>query len=383
MSDANITATPKKVAIVNDWLYGGGGERVVQEVHNLFPEAPIYASYCTDEWRQRLDNKVVTGYLQHWPFAKLRKFLPVLRIKWFESLDLSAYDLVISISGNGEAKGVKAGTKFQPGQTHVCYCHTPTHFYWRHYNQYLERPGFGGLDPLVRLALSLLVKPLRKWDLKASKRPDHYIANSQHIRGDIKRYYDRDSIVIHPPIDVRRFQLANEAAVKNHRTPRKGFVTIGRQQPYKRTDIIVEACSRLNLPLTVVGSGPDHERLKTLAGPSVTFVTKDQADDAAVARYMQSAEAFIFAGFEDFGITPVEAMAAGTPVIAYQAGGALDYVRPGITGEFFAEQTVDSLADSLKTFRPHDYDHTAISQAANEFSADEFSRKMRQLLQTL
>ncbi len=304
----------------------------------------------------------------------------MLRIKWFESLDLSEYDLVISSSGNGEAKGVKAGSQYKAGTTHVCYCHSPTHFYWRHYNQYLAQPGLGAFNPLVRIALKLLVGPLRTWDLKASKRPDHYIANSNHIRDDIKHYYGRDSTVIHPPIDVGRFQAANQSAIDSHRTSRKGFVTIGRQQPYKRTDIIVEACTRLNLQLTVVGSGPDHEHLKSLAGPSVTFVTKSQANDAAVARYMQSAEAFVFAGFEDFGIAPVEAMAAGTPVIAYQAGGALDYVRPGITGEFFAEQTVDSLVETLQNFKPHDYDHAAISRAANEFSAEEFTKKMNDFL---
>lgn len=151
-----------KVAIVHDWLVGGGAELVVQEMHRMFPEAPIYTSYCSDEWRQKLDGKVVTGWLQRWPFSKLRKYLPLLRIWWFTHLDLSEYDLVISSSGNGEAKGVRVPST----TTHICYCHTPTHFYWRHYDQYLRHPGFGICNPLARLGLRLLVGPLRRWDRK-------------------------------------------------------------------------------------------------------------------------------------------------------------------------------------------------------------------------
>jgi glycosyltransferase involved in cell wall biosynthesis len=365
-----MDAQPKKVVIVHDWLVGGGAERVVLELHRMYPDAPVYTSYCTDEWRAKFDGKVITGYLQHWPFSKLRKFLPVLRIRWFEHLDLSEYDLVISSSGNGEAKGVKAGSQFKPGTTHVCYCHSPTHFYWRHYDQYLARPGFGAFDPLARFGLKLLIGPLRKWDLKASKRPDHYIANSEHIKADIKRYYDRDATVIHPPIDVERFETSGNAPTDK----RHGFITVGRQTSYKKTDIIVEACTRLNLPLTVIGRGPENQRLRKLAGPSVTFVTT--ADDQQVVEAMQSAEAFIFAGFEDFGITPVEAMAAGTPVIAYKAGGALDYVEPGETGEFFEEQTIESLVEALEVFKPHDYDHAAVSRAAEQFSAEQFKVKL-------
>ena len=145
-----------KVAIVHDWLVGGGAEKVVEQLHVMFPDAPIYTSYCTDEWRDRLDNKVVTGWLQH--FGKLRKFMALGRIWWFEHLDLSEYDLVISSSGNGEAFAVKT----RPDTLHVNYCHSPTHYYWRHYDTYIARPGFGVFDPLARLELRLIVGPLRK-----------------------------------------------------------------------------------------------------------------------------------------------------------------------------------------------------------------------------
>ncbi len=361
-----------RVAIVHDWLVGGGAERVVMELHRMYPEAPIYTSYCTDEWRAKLDGRVVTGWLQYWPFSRLRKFLPVLRIWWFEHLDLSDYDLVISSSGNGEAKGIRVPRSAK----HICYCHSPTHFYWRHYDQYLSQPGFGLFDPLARLGLRLLVDPLRKWDLKASKRPDHLIANSTHIQADIKKYYGRASTVIFPPVDTARFQMASLKI-----TERSGFVTVGRLTPAKHTDVIVAACTQLNLSLKVIGRGPDLARLQKIAGPTVSFLT-DETDDA-VAVHMASAEAFLFASYDDFGITPIEAMAAGTPVIAYRAGGALDYVRPGENGEFFAEQTAASLVESLRTFNPATYDHAKIQTTASQFSTEQFSAKMKAFISKL
>jgi glycosyltransferase involved in cell wall biosynthesis len=356
-----------KVAIVHDWLYGGGAERVVQSLHELFPDAPIYTSYCSDEWRKRLDDKVVTGYLQRPPFASLRKFLPVLRMQWFGSLDFSGYDLVISSSGNGEAMGIKV----PKGTLHVSYCHTPTHYYWRHYDRYLRRPGFGVFDPLARLGLRLLVGPLRKWDYKAAQGPDVLIANSTHIQSDIAQYYGRESVVIYPPIDTKRFAAAQPGT-------RHGFVTAGRQVPMKHTDIIVEACTRLNLPLTVIGRGPDHERLKRLAGPTVTLL--DSVDDQAIVGHIANAEAFLFASYEDFGITPIEAMAAGTPVVAYKAGGALDYIEEGITGSFFAEQTVDSLVEALSSFDASNYNAATIRARAEAFSEANFKQRIQQLL---
>ena len=364
-----------KVAIVHDWLYGGGAERVVYELHQMFPDAPIYTSYCSNEWRARLDNKVVTGYLQHWPFNKLRKILQIPRIMWFESLDFSGYDLVISSSGNGEAKGVKAGSKFYPGQTHICYCHTPSHFLWRHYDLYMQNFGLGIFNPVARLGLKLLVKPLRKWDLKAAQRPDYFIANSTHIQADIKRYYHRDSTVIFPPVDTSRFELAEHQSATQKR---QGFVTVGRLVPQKRTEIIVQACTQLDLPLTVVGNGPELNNLIKLAGPTITFATA--TSDEQVVRHMQTAQAFLFASEDDFGITPIEAMAAGTPVIAYRAGGALDYVKPGVTGDFFDKQTAESLSKTLKNFKPSKYDSRAIQKAANRFSADNFIAAINKVL---
>lgn len=333
----------------------------------MFPDAPIYTSYCSDEWRDKLDGKVVTGFLQHWPFSRLRKFLPVLRIWWFTHLDFTGYNLVISSTGNGEAKGIK----MPAGAKHICYCNTPVHFYWRHYEKYLAKPGFGFFDPVARLGLRLLVKPLQAWDLRASKRPNAYIVNSSHIQKEVKKYYGRDSVIIYPPVDVERFSVKQPAE-------RHGFVTMSRLVPQKHIDIIIKACNELSLPLKVIGRGSELSKLKKMAGSTIEILP-DVSDDEMPAQ-LASAEAFLFASYEDFGIAPVEAMAAGTPVIAYKAGGALDYVLPGQTGEFFDEQNVESLVSVLKKFNPKSYDSVVISKSVKNYSGDNFRTRMQDFL---
>jgi glycosyltransferase involved in cell wall biosynthesis len=314
---------------------------------------------------------VVTGWLQWWPMRKLRKFIPFLRIWWFGNLDLDEFDVIISSSG-AEAKGIRAPRS----AVHINYCHAPTHYYWSRYDEYMQRPGFGPLDPLARLGLKLLVRPMRKWDYRAAQRPDYIIANSSHIKTEIQRYYDRDSIIVHPPVYFDRFQKAGHAL-----KPRKGFVISGRQTPYKRFDLAIEACNRLMLPLTVIGDGPDHRRLKALAGPTVTLLGR--VEDPIVEEEFVHAEALIFPGLDDFGITPVEAMAAGTPVIAYQGGGALDYVKPNVSGKFFDEPTVESLVAALESFDPTVFSHNRIRNHAQQFSAEYFRQHMSVVLRKI
>ncbi len=361
-----------KVAIVHDWLIGGGAEKVVLELHRMFPDAPIYTSYATQEWRDKLDGKVITGYLQKWPFSKLRKYVPFLRAWWFSHLNLSGYDLVISSSG-AEAKGIKV-----PKDTiHINYCHAPTHYYWSRYDEYMKHPGFGVFNGLARAGLKLLAGPMRHWDYKAAQRPHHIIANSTYTQSLIKKYYGRDSVVIHPPVDVESF---SQLPPSNSHLPqnRSGFVITGRQTPYKRFDLAVQACSQLTLHLTVIGNGPEHEKLKRLAGPSITF--KGWIPNEEVVTSLQSAEAFIFPGTDDFGISAVEALAAGTPVIAYKDGGALDYVIEGKTGLFFEIQTAESLAEVLGKFSQLNFDSELAKAQATKFSTSNFSQKLKRFI---
>lgn len=367
-----MTTTPSKlrVAIVHDWLVGGGAELVVEQLHNMFPDAPIYTSYATHEWRKRLDGKVRTGWLQ-W-LGPLRKFIPMLRIFWFTHLKFDKYDLVISSSG-AEAKGIKV----PKGTVHVNYCHAPTHYYWSRYDQYMKQPGFGpAFDWLARIGLRVLVAPLRKWDYKAAQRPDYIIANSTYIQSEIKTYYGRESTVIFPPVYMERFQKQH-----NLKRTRKGFLISGRQTPYKRFDLAIAACTKLDIPLTVIGDGPDHRRLRKLAGPSVTFLGR--VSDEVLEEELASSIAYIFPGVDDFGISPVEAMASGTPVIAYKAGGALDYVLPKKSGEFFEKPTATSLANVLLAFNPERYSSPSIAVFAERFSRAHFQQKMSRYLQSV
>lgn len=355
-----------KVAIVCDWLTGiGGAERVVLELHKLYPEAPIYTSqYDPGNIPWFDDAEVRTTWLQTLP-KSLKKFLPLLRAWTFSRLDLSEYDLVLSSSG-AEAKGIKTG----PATTHICYCHSPTQYYWIRHDEYLENPGFPfGFNWLARWGLKLLIDPLKRWDKHAAQQPDYMLANSEHTQTMIKRYYHRDSIIVHPPVEVDRFKL---------RTPvplRHGFVTAGRQTPYKRFDLAITACEELKIPLVVIGDGPDHKRLEKLAGRSTTFLTN--VNDQEIVDHFQSALGFIMPNMDDFGIVAVEALAAGTPVIAYNKGGALDYVIPGKTGLFFEKQTVKALADVLEAGLAKTWNYPAITEQAANFSVPAFRKNIQ------
>jgi glycosyltransferase involved in cell wall biosynthesis len=355
-----------KVAIVCDWLTGiGGAERVVLELHRLYPSAPIYTSqYDPSKIDWFLDADVRTGGLQKLP-KSLKKFLPILRAWSFSRLDLSEYDLVISSSG-AEAKGIKTG----PNTVHISYCHSPTHYYWIRPGEYMQRPGFPiGFNWIARLGLKLLIEPLKQWDFQAAKHPDFLIANSTHTQAMIKKYYKRDSSVIFPPVDTDRFEILGKSPLRH------GFIMAGRQTPYKRMDLAIEACNQLKLPLVVIGDGPDHKRLEKLAGRNITFLSK--VNDQEIPEHFQSALGFIMPNMDDFGIVAVEAMSAGTPLIAYKKGGALDYLVPGKTGLFFDKQTVKSLIEALEIVSNKSFDYAAISAHAKQFSVQNFQTNIQ------
>jgi glycosyltransferase involved in cell wall biosynthesis len=366
-----MTAKSKlKVAIVCDWLTGiGGAERVVLELHKQYPEAPIFTSQYDPgalPWFAEAD--VRTSWLQKLP-KSLKKFLPLLRAWTFSRLDLSDFDLVISSSG-AEAKGVRTG----PDTLHICYCHSPTHYYWIRHDEYLDKPGFPfGLNWLARLGLRLLVGPLRRWDRQAAKRPDFIIANSSHTQAMIKRFYRRDSEVIFPPVEIDRFKLRGQPA------PRHGFVVAGRQTPYKRFDLAIKACDELRIPLVVIGDGPDRRRLERLAnrlpGRGTTFLSA--VNDSAIVEHFQTALGFIMPNMDDFGIVAVEALSAGTPVVAYNKGGAIDYLQPNKNGLFFEKQTTKSLTSAIEDVSKKTWDYQAITATAQRFSVASFSKNMQ------
>lgn len=360
----------QKVAIVHDWLVGGGAEKVVEQLHNMYPQAPIYTAYCSDEWRKKFNDRVVTGYLQNWPFSWFRKYLPVLMSNWFRSLNLQEYDTILVSSGNGTANHIQ-----KPEQAKmVFYCHTPTHYLWDKHDEYLSNPGFGILNPVVRVGLSGFLETLQERDLKGAQQADVIIANSTHTKEQIQKYYSQTSKVIFPPVNIERFKTST----KKHR---RGFVIVGRQVPYKRFDLAVTACNELKLPLTVIGDGPEHQKLRALAGDTITFIKN--AADKDVEQALHEAEGYIFTSEEDFGISPVEALAAGCPVIAYKAGGALDYVKPGTNGLFFEEQTVSSLKQVLTSFDDKYYSSSKISSSADRFSEQTFKKHMEKVMKAI
>lgn len=359
----------KKIAIVCDWLTSiGGAERVVLQLHKMFPKALIYTSqYDPHSIDWFYDAQVHTTHLQKLPFF-LRKFLPYFRQQAFRKLDLTGYDIVISSSG-AEAKFVKTGKA-----THICYCHAPTHYYWQRYHDYIKEPGFGPLNPLARIGLKLFVGPLRRRDYRAAQKPTLMIANSTYTKNQIKKYYGRDSQIVFPPVDIADFKHSGK---KN----RSGLVIVGRQTPYKKIDLAVSACTKLNLPLTVIGDGPDNKKLRKLAGPSITFT--GQLPRKEIISYLQSAEGFIFPGVDDFGIAAVEALAAGTPVIAYKDGGVLDYIVEGKNGLFFSQQSSASLEKTLQKFGEKTFSHSVVTKSAQKFSVKNFVDAMSKIVRSV
>jgi glycosyltransferase involved in cell wall biosynthesis len=252
-------------------------------------------------------------------------------------------------------------------------CYTPTLYYWVKPDNYLKGSGTDSVNPLWRLGLKLLLPYARRWDKKMSKRPDHIYAISTAVQARIKKYYGRTSELLYPPADIERF--TNTGNQERH-----GYVIFGRQVTHKRIDLAIKACNEIGAPLTVIGNGPEHERLKNIAGSTITF--KTNVSDQDMVTFIARAEAFIFPNEEDFGIVSVEAQAAGVPVIAYRAGGALDTVVEGVTGEFFDKQTPECLAEVLKKFNYKLYNRTSIIENAKRFSNEAFATRIQEILKT-
>ncbi|MEO7624150.1 MAG: glycosyltransferase [Candidatus Saccharimonadales bacterium] len=361
-----------RVALVTDWLTNmGGAEPLLLEVHKLFPDAPIYTSvYNAEKMPAFAACDVRTTYLQKWlpSFIRYKHVLwPVLRAHAFRQLDLSDFDIIISTS-SAEAKAVK---KTRTNQVHIAYIHTPTRYYWSHYEEFKNEFNFGALTPLIRPFIPLFVKIMRKYDLKSVEGIDYFVANSTVTQQRIKQYYRRPSTVIYPPIETAEF-------MPPPKTNRQGYIVWGRHVPYKRFDLAIEACNRLKLPLTVVSSGPDTERLKKLAGPTITFTGRVSDDE--LVRLAQHSRAFLFPNEEDFGMSAVEAMAAGTPVVAYAKGGALDIVQDGETGILFKEQTVEALMAAIQRLDDYTFLPATLYRKSKRFDKGLFATKIRKIV---
>lgn len=365
---------PPKIAIVHDWLTNmGGAENVVLALHEAFPSAPIYTSTYTPETMPAFKNcDIRTTSLQNLPgpLRRLHKFFPMLRVRAFQKLDLSEFDIIIS-SSSAEAKQVR---KTRPDQVHICYCHTPIRYYWSHYDEYKKDPGFGPLNWLVRLAMPLLVPRLKKADYEAAQKIDTFIANSDETQKRIKRYYGKSSTIMHPPVDVARFEPSRERG--------DYYVALGRQVPYKRIDLAVAAATKLSLPLKVFGNGSEHDKLMQMAGPTVKFYSNrfGNASDAEVTKALNSAKGYIFPAEEDFGIVQVEALAAGAPVIAYGKGGTLDIVQDGESGVLFHSQTVAAVTEAIKKANGINFLPGTLRRKAKRFEKSMFITKIRKVV---
>lgn len=324
-----------KVALVHDWLVGrGGGERVLYDIHTLFPDAPIYTLvYDQDkapEWCKECDIR--TTYIQKWPGAKshhklLLSFMP----KAWEALDLTEYDLVISCCASC-CKGVIT----RPDALHVCYSFSPTRYAWDLYYDYLENT-----NAIKRFFMKRMIHKVRLWDFQAAQRVDHFAADSNFVGSRIKKYYRRDFTTIYPGTRINEYPITE--------MPDDYYLVVARFVRYKRVDLAIEACNQLKKKLVVIGSGgEEEERLKKLAGDTVEFLGR--VSDEEMERYYSRAKAFLFPGIEDYGITPVEAMSAGVPVLAFGKGGALETVQDGKTGLYFHDQTVSGLVHCIEEF---------------------------------
>lgn len=353
-----------RVALIHDWLNQiGGAESVLESLVRLFPGAPVFTSmYAPAVMPQEYRSwEIRTTFMQHLPGVTThhQAYMPVYPLA-FSTLNVAGHDLLLS-----NKSGFCHGVSCPPGAMHICYCLTPTRFLWQ-YEAYRARESISSV-------LSLLMKPivglLRRWDYAAAQRVHHFIAISSEIQERIRRFYRRESTIICPPVDVTRFRPGLEP-------PGDYFLAGGRLIPYKRVDLAVRACSQLGLKLVVYGNGRDRPALEKLAGPTVTFVGRVPQDE--LVRLLQGARAFIFPGLEDFGIAPVEAQSAGRPVIAFGGGGALDTVVPGRTGEFFDEQSVESLAAALAGFDPGAYNPAACRVNAERFSTERFERDLKE-----
>jgi glycosyltransferase involved in cell wall biosynthesis len=354
-----------KVALVHDWLNTkfGGAEKVLTELAGMYPEAPIYTLLYNQQDNPAIAaDRVRTSSLQRWPawLQRRSRYLLPLIPQAIEQFDFSEYDVVIS-SSTAFAKGIIT----KPETLHICYCHTPMRFVWDYWPAYVAEQQVG---PVRRAAIHRLTSRLRLWDYYSAARVDRWVANSETTATRIRKYYHQEpDTVIYPGADLGQFSPA--------RSHGDYFVTLCVLAPYKKIDLAIAACNQTGQQLVVIGDGADRARLEALAGPTIRFAGR--VSDAERRQLLADAQALIFPNEEDFGIVPVEAMASGTPVIAYGRGGLTETVVPDVTGLFFDEQTPAALAAVLQDFRRERFSTTDLTQRAADFSTEVFRKRFR------
>ncbi|PJW16164.1 glycosyltransferase family 4 protein [Geobacillus sp. WSUCF-018B] len=363
----------KKVALIHDWLVTyAGAEKVLEQLLKIYPDADLFSLVDFISKNQRdfiLNKQVTTSFIQKLPFArkKYRSYLPFMPLA-IEQLDVSKYDIVIS-SSHAVAKGVITG----PDQLHISYVHSPIRYAWDLQHQYLKEAGLDrGMKGWIA---KTILHYIRNWDYRTSNGVDYFVANSKFIARRIWKVYRREADVIYPPVDVSAFTF--------HDKKEDFYLTASRMVPYKKIDLIVEAFSQMpDKKLVVIGDGPDFHKIKAKAAPNVELLGYQPFE--VLRDYMQRAKAFVFAAEEDFGITPVEAQACGTPVIAYGKGGALETIRgygqaENPTGLFFKEQTVASLVQSIQLFEniSGDIQYQDCRENALRFSPERFRKEFQ------
>ncbi len=355
-----------KIALVHEMLVKlGGAERVLKVFSDIFPNSSIYTLVCDDkktsDWFG--DNKIKTSKLQkiYKRFGKLKFLLPKMSGA-IEEFDFSDYNLVIS-SSSAFAHGIKTN-----GNTkHICYCHSPMRYAWDYTHEYTKN-----YSPIKKLLVANILKKIRMWDYKVSDRADLIIANSKHVQKRIKKYWRKDCDVIYPPVNVKKFN-----ANPNHEDY---FLIVSALTEFKKIDLAIHAFNKIGRKLVIIGNGGQRKYLESIANDNIEFL--GFKDDDVVKEYMENCRAFIFPGEEDFGITPVEAMAAGKPVLAYGYGGVLETVQAGTSGEFFYKPTSDSLIDGLARLLANEdkYDYKEIRKIADGFDEEVFKRKIMNMI---
>ncbi|MFA6105482.1 MAG: glycosyltransferase [Patescibacteria group bacterium] len=346
-----------KIALVHDYLaQDGGAERVLKAFHEIWPEAPIFVLFHDQEKITGFNEENIReSFLSKFPFVRsnFQWYLPLMPGAT-ERHNLENFDVVLS-SSSAFAKGVITS----PATLHISYCHTPARYLWSDTHNYIADLPY---NKLVKMFLPRLISRLRLWDKMSADRVDHFIANSQTVQYRIQKYYRRESDIIHPPVDFKRFSTA--------KTLGNYFIAGGRLVPYKNFDLLIRTFNRIGRPLKIFGLGPEFDRLKKIAKPNIEFLGR--ITDEQKADLLAGALAFVHPQIEDFGITPLEAMASGRPVIAYASGGATETVIPNETGIFFSEQSWESLFEAITHFDQNLWDSEKIRDHAAKFRTENF-----------